>query len=430
MLNVIITQQGDVRNKGEHAILKSEISFLEEIYRDIKVTVLTLYPERLKRVEPKLEVYSPLIDLQIRGKYRPPLMMYPSLLFLQVFLSFVSILLRKTHLKPIYRAAVIEKFERADLVISSGTEAFMEGSLFQGRQTLISRATSLFMLFWGMYEVFIVKKVFRKPFLTFPQSIGPLRTWMGRFAIRFILNNVDAVLLREAYSLTLLKDIKKKAPIYVIADMAFLFKNSLEFGQQLPRPVIGVSPCFPHGFSDQQQRNYISVHSKVLDYLVEKHNVNVVFLPSVIGYGETERRERMGDDLEVCRKILQNMTRKEKAKIICAGTADEFEHLVRQLDLLIATRMHPCILASIKNIPFISVIYEHKQVGMLEKLGLMGVNVNINAFSYAEFKSKVEYAWSQREVVKKQLSLKIPLLQKQMKTDLGEIFLNITRSPK
>jgi colanic acid/amylovoran biosynthesis protein len=157
--------------------------------------------------------------------------------------------------------------------------------------------------------------------------------------------------------------------------------------------------------------------------MVEKHNVNVVFLPSVIGYGETEGRERIGDDLEVCRAILQDMMNKEKAKVICTNTADEFAHLVSQLDLLIATRMHPSILASINNVPFISVIYEHKQVGMLEKLGLMDIGVDISDFSYAEFKSKVEYVWNQREIVKKQLSLKIPLLQKQMKTDLREILL-------
>lgn len=421
MVNVILTQQGDIRNIGEHALLRSEIDFLNGVFKDVRVTVLTLYPERIRKVEPTIETYPPLIDLQTRGKNKLPLILYPFLLCFQTMLACISLFLMKINLKPIYRPKVVEKFKHADLVISGGTHAFMEGSMFQRGQTIIAKTINLFMLFWGAYEVFIVKKVLRKPFMTFPQSMGPFKSWIGKLAIKYILDNADAILLREDYSLSLLEGVKGKAPIYVAADMAFLFKGSSMSRRILPKPVIGVSPCFPHSFSQKQQEDYVIAHSQLLDCMIEKHDVNVVFLPSVIGQGETEKRESAKDDLEVCRMILQSMANKRKSEIACATTADEFESLVEQLDLLITTRMHPSILAAIKYVPFATIIYEHKQTGLLKKLGVEDTAIDINEVTFAKLRSRVEYIWNERMRIRHTLTLKIPAIQKETATTVKRV---------
>jgi polysaccharide pyruvyl transferase WcaK-like protein len=244
---------------------------------------------------------------------------------------------------------------------------------------------------------------------------------IGKLAIRYILNNVDAIFLREDHSLKLLSGLKGKAPVYVAADMAFLFKGSAKFSRDLQRPVIGVSPCFPHSFSQKQQENYVTAHSKLLDYMIEKHDVNVVFLPSVIGQGEAEKRENAGDDLEVCRMILQSMANKDKSEIVCATTADEFESLVEQLDLLITTRMHPSILAAIKYVPFAGIIYEHKQIGLLKKLGVEDTAININEVTFVKLRSRVEYVWNERKRIRHILELKIPVIQKETATSVKRI---------
>lgn len=421
MVNVILTQQGDIRNIGEYALLRSEVDFLNEIFDELQISVLTFYPERLRRMEPTLESYSPLIDLKIRGKDRSFLLLLPFVLFFQTMLTCISLAMLKVNLKPIYRPKVLEKFKHADIVIAGGTQAFNEGSLLQRRQSIAARATNLFVLFWGVYEVFITKKILRKPFITFPQSIGPFRSWIGKRGIQYILCNADAVLLREDYTLRLLEGIKKKAAIHIAADMAFLFKESAKTSRDLPRPVIGVSPCFPHSFSQKQQEDYVKAHAKALDYMVGKYAVSIVFMPSVVGQGETEKREKARDDLEVCRMIFQNMVHQNKSEMICAATPDEFVSLVEQLDMLIPTRMHPSILAATKHVPFVAIIYEHKQKGLLKKLGVESLAMDVNEVTFEKLRSRVEYVWNERTRIRHSLSLKVPMVQRQTATLVKQV---------
>jgi polysaccharide pyruvyl transferase WcaK-like protein len=424
MVNVILTQQGDIRNIGEHALLKSELALLNEIFPGALVSVLTLYPERLRKVEPNIEVFSPLIDLQVGNQRKSPLLLYPFLLFAQSLLTLTSLFHLSLHLKPFYRANVVEKFRNADLVVSGGTQAFMEGSVYQKNQSMVSWTTNLFMLYWGVYEVFITKKVFKKKFLTFPQSIGPFKSGVGKFAINYIINNADAVMLREDYSVNLLKGITNKK-LYVAADMAFLFSPLTKAGRQLKKPVIGVSPCFPHSFPLTKQEEYVTAHSNMLDYFIEKHDVNVVFLPSVIGKGEAETRENASDDLAVCNRIVQNMRYKGRTLTLCASTADEFVGLVAQLDLLVATRMHPSILAAITHVPFAPIIYEHKQKGLLKKLNFEYGSLDVNEVTYEKLLLQVEEIWANREQLRRMLKSNVSKTQEATRRSVKQLFLSI-----
>lgn len=424
---MFITQCDNVANKGDQAILRSEINILKEIFENVEISASTLWSEELlKRMEPNLHVCRPLIDFRV-GRKESPLIFYPFLFFLQFFLSMISIMLAKIHLKPLYRSDVIDQYQHADLIISSGHEPFMEGSLYQKRYSVYYKGANLFMLFWGAYDAFIAKKIFRKPFMTFPQSIGPFKTLLGRCLAKFIFSNLDAILLREDVSLRFLEGLGIRAPIYITADMSFLFENHLKFDRQLQKPIIGVSPCFPLGMyaCEAHKQNYVLAISKVLDYLIMKYGLKVAFLPSQIGQSKAAIEMGIPDDLEACQMIFQNMLHKDKAEILNVQTAEEFESLIGQLDLLITTRMHPSILASINYVPFVSIIYEHKQTGLLEKLGLENTGIDINDVSYDTLKNKVEHAWKRRDRIKRQLLSRIPLLQKQIRDAVRGVISNL-----
>jgi len=420
MVRVFITQVCIPSNKGDQAIFQSEISLLKRIFPRIEISASTLWSEKLfTYIEPDVHFCRPLVDLKIKGKDCPTILC-PLLLVIQVLLSAMSIIFLKIHLKAPYRADTLNQFLYADLIISSGHEPFMDGSFRQNKYPIYSRTANLFVLFWGVCDVFVAKKVFRKPFITFPQSVGPFRTFFGRQLASFIFRNLDAILLRENFS-EFIKNIETKTPIYLTSDMAFLFEGCSKCNYKLDRPSVGVSPCLPHELSGVRVQTYVSAIAKVLDYLLTKHGISVVFLPSQSERAKAATKEKVPDDLELCLMILQKMIHKDKAEIFKVQTAREFECLVRQLDLLITTRMHPSILASINCVPFVSMVYEHKQKGLLEQLGLENNSVNIDEVSYDVLKSVVDYSWNNRGIIKKQLSLTIPELQKQIRDTLNEV---------
>jgi colanic acid/amylovoran biosynthesis protein len=356
-------------------------------------------------------VYPPLIDLRL-GKKEFSLIIAPFLLLLQSFLSVASIVFIKLHLKPLYRPEVIDQYQRADLVISSGHEPFMDGSFFQNRYPL---------LFWGAYDVFIVKKVFGKPFITFPQSVGPFKTIIGRFLAKFIFNNLDAILLREDISSELLGNLGIGATKYVMADIAFLFEDSVESRFQLQKPVVGVSPCFYHGMSNVSKQEYLFAVSNVLDYLVATHNLNVVFLPSQVERAITDPEEEMPNDVKVCSMIVQNMKYRDRTRIVNVQTAAEFRGLIGQLDLLMTTRMHPSIFACTEDVPFVMIVYEHKQTGLLKELRQEALSVDMNEISFDRLRSKVEFAWSNKEKIKEQLASQTHTIQESTETGIKKI---------
>jgi polysaccharide pyruvyl transferase WcaK-like protein len=357
-------------------------------------------------------------------RYKLYAVVYSLLMFLQVFLCLVSITLTKFHLKGIYRPKVITQLREADVIIFSGGEGVKEGSSYVPYDTYIRRKPALLMyhiiywwliLFSRMCTIVIIRKIFKKPIVVFPNSIGPFRTLFGRFMAKIILRNVNILLVRDFKSSELLNDMN--IPHSVTTDVALLFNADQVKSTKLSTTrLVGVSPgILDHSFPDNLKRRYILAHSKVLDHLAED-GFNIIFLPSCLS-------GLKHDDLEVCRSILRNMTNKNKTRIIKVKTADEFKYLLDQLDLLISTRMHPCILACTNNVPFVSILYDHKQESLLEFLGLENCAVDINSISYDNLLSATMFVWNNKEKIKRLLASKVPTLQDDVRTKIRQAIL-------
>lgn len=429
---IYIIHVGSVTNKGTHALLKSEISELKKMFSDAKISISTMDTETLKRIEPTLPVYPPLIDIpyvradlkaKAKGygreplKYKLDIVLHTFLMVLQFFLSMISIFLMKANLRGIYRSKTIEQFRDADIVISTSDESFKEGA-----SNLPFNVTWMLtwwcMLFSRVWDLIVAKKMFRKPVIVFPSSAGPFRTFVGRLFGNIVFSNIDLLLLREKHSLKSLIDIKIRIPILITADTTLLFNfDRTRFHENLQKPVIGVSPGFYYrSLTRDKRQKYVSAHSRVLDYLVENYGFRVVFLPhNVTGFEY--------DDLKISEMILDGMRCKRKAKIICVETADEFKHFLGQLDVLLASKMHPAVLASTDYVPAVAVIYDHKQTGFFDQLGLVEYTIDINRVCYEELLFKLENILKHKEKIRKQLVSRVSCLQNDVRVKIREVIL-------
>lgn len=423
MVNILISQVCDIGNKGDQAIFKSEIVFLRKIFTNVTISASTLWSYSLiTKVESNIRVYSPLVDLKIRGK-EVPLLLFPVVFIMQVFFSILSALSMKYGLCGFYRSDLIKSIKDADLVLSSGHQPFNEGSFHS--KTLWSKLGSIFILFWGVMDVLVAKKIFRKSFATFPQSVGPFNTLWGRIFSKFIFGNIDILNLREDVSISFIRGYRVKK-IHVLRDMAFLFNSQTEKSSSTyNHPLLGVSPCFYLGISQQEKENYIRVSAKVLDFLKEKYGFNIIFLPSQTTSGKSMLLEKIPDDQTACELIIRQMVNKTGVALLRSSSVDEFCAALSHLDLLVSTRMHPTILASKVPVPFVELIYEYKQTGLLKVLGLSYVGLPTADLSVEELVNKIEYVWKNKDKIYKHLTEVVPSIEVKTRNSLKQSLTNL-----
>ena len=231
-----IIHVGTVTNKGTYALLKAEISELKRIYGDPYISVSTTDVETLKDLEPSLKIVSPLVNIPFERAdsvatknkksrkswiYKLYLLASTLLVGLQAAFSLISSLLLKARINSFYHTETLDSIKEADLIVSTADENFKEGSMHFD-YNITWRLTWWFILFSKSWCILISKKIFKKPVLVFPNSVGPFRTKFGRFITRSALNNVDFILLRENLSLTFLRDLGVTTPSIMTTDIAIL----------------------------------------------------------------------------------------------------------------------------------------------------------------------------------------------------------------
>jgi polysaccharide pyruvyl transferase WcaK-like protein len=435
-------------NQGEMAILKTELSEFKALNRALKVSISVVdfegFKKRLGSHESSLTTVQPLVytpfelaDLDVKhGKYsrQTPMyklftLMYSFHFFLQILLVMVSVILLKAHIRPFYRRGVLVLIKKADLVVVNGGENLKEGFGFLPYDRLAgknSRTLVFHRIFWwlellGMlFHIVIVKRAFKKPIIVLPNTVGPIETVLGSFMIKRAISNVDFVFVRDSNSHRLLRRISPNTPCLHVADIALLMeKSSDESRSQTYKTIVGVSPAIlGFSYTIRDIEHYVVAHARVLDYLVKEYDADIVFLPSSVRGFEY-------DDLEVSKAIVQHMINKNRVEIIGVGSIDRYSLAISKLTLLISTRMHPTILASINHVPFLAIIHDSKQVGFLEKVGLMDCALTIQALleddSDERLIAKIKYVLKNREAIGDQLASMIPKLQTQTREKLSEV---------
>jgi polysaccharide pyruvyl transferase WcaK-like protein len=125
--------------------------------------------------------------------------------------------------------------------------------------------------------------------------------------------------------------------------------------------------------------------------------------------------------------IIAKMKNTHRAKIIITDNVDEYESLIRRLKLLITTRMHPSVMAAKIFLPFISIIYDHKQVGFLQQVGLKTFSIPISKISHANLKLTINKVIQSYDEIKETLKSRVPKLQDVQTTKLLYSILNLIR---
>lgn len=419
-----IIHVGNMRNKGTQGLLKSDISVIREtVAGDVTFSVSTTDIEGVKKLNLSLDaVLPPVVDIpyekadsfsrklgHARNSLRYKIFAIWSLffMFIQATLSVISAILVKAGVRAFYRADVLKHVKNCDLVVSYSDENFKEAASFL-RFNIYWSITWWSMLISRTWDI-LIAKFLGKPVVMFPNSFGPFRTWLGRFLSRLALNNCVCILVREPTSYGIINSLGIRSPKILVSDATLLFKSAHNVAlNNHSHPLVGVSAgLYSHSLSEKEVFRYIVAHAKALDRAVERHGFFVFFLPHYVSGFQY-------DDLEMCKRILHQMKKKNQARLVHVSSVEEFKSLLDQMDMVISSKMHPAVLAMSGYVPTLCIAYDHKQTGFFELLDMIDCVLPLSNISYEKLSSSIDYVWNKRVEIRTLLKERVPALQESL----------------
>ena len=327
-------------NSGDDAILKAIVKDIKAYNKDISINVLSNNPAKTE------EIYN--VNAVNRFEF-----------------------------KKVYKA-----MKNSTLFISGG------GSLLQD---ITSTRSLLYYL-----STIRLAKLYNKPVMVYANGIGPIKKKLNRILTRSTLNKVDLITLRDKDSEDFIKVLGvKNKNIVVTADPVFTLEPAPEpriqeifEKEEIPRhkKFIGISV---RKWKDNE--NLIKVMAEAIDYIVEKYDVNVILIP--MHYPE---------DLEISLDI-NSMVRKNGSYVIKEKYGvEEIMGIIRELEIIVAMRLHSLIYAATQEIPMVGLSYDPKVDGILRSLD-MDYICSIETLSYDDLLEKIDYIWNNRTNLNKHL---------------------------
>jgi len=340
---IMISGYYGFNNTGDEAILKSMVGAFKEKVPQIKITVLSQSP------------------LQTSQVYKVKA-------------------INRLHLIDILRC-----LRNTDLFISGG------GGLLQD-----STGKGWSILYY--LGLILVAKIVKVSVMIYAQGIGPVNKQINKKLVKWILNKVDLITVRDNPSKELLENLGVLKPsIYVNSDPVFLLKkknlnnviDSHPFIQQLinsdDRPLIGVSVREYKGNGLDSKR----IFAQVADYLIEKYKAKIIFFPF-----------KFDEDVHISEEILSLM--RNKAEVLKIKLEpEELLSVLSRLFLVVGVRLHSIIFSSMANIPFIAFNYDPKVKYFVEDLGLSEVLLETGeSISLKNIQKKIEYIRENNDKIK------------------------------
>jgi len=255
----------------------------------------------------------------------------------------------------------------------------------------------------------LVAKIVKVPVMIYAQGIGPVNKQINKKLIKWILNKVDLITVRDKPSKELLENLGVVKPsIYVNSDPVFLLNrknlnnviDSHPFIQEMinsdNRPLIGVSVREYKGNGLDSKR----IFAQAADYLIENYKAKIIFFPF-----------KFDEDVHTSEEILSLM--KNKAEVLKIKLRpEELLSVLSRLSLVVGVRLHSIIFSSMANIPFIAFNYDPKVKYFVEDLGLSEVLLETGkGISLKNIQKKVEYIRENNDKIKNILLEKVNNLE-------------------
>jgi polysaccharide pyruvyl transferase WcaK-like protein len=196
--------------------------------------------------------------------------------------------------------------------------------------------------------------------------------------------------------------------VVVTADPALLLKPEplprgilRHEGLEGRRRLIGMSVREPGvAAPDLDEKVYHALLANAADFMVDRWNANVVFVPM----------ERSVLDTQHSHAVIAKMLRAQRATVLKGEyTAGQVLSWMGKFDFALGMRLHFLIFAAIQGTPFVALPYAGKVSGFLEALGVPTPPLNlVNAGRLIAY---LDDSWDRRRSMRTRIAESLPALQ-------------------
>lgn len=383
-MKILITHVYSQDNKGDAAILSVIVKQLNKYFDECEIYASVFDDHSKNNWNEKAERLESFHYFILQHKNR--IIRYLYALYLIFITILWSLIFRITKKKiniflseKVY--SLMEHYTTSDIILPTG------GGYLQRRNTLYET----FMLILNLHPIFI-GKILCKPVILYAQSIGPFYNIFQKLMVKFVLNKTDLIIVRENISYKILRNLGiRDSIIKKSVDAGFLFhsdlkinlKKELNIENKENTSLLGIT--VRNWLNKQKQEIYENEIAKFCDYIIIKHNFNVIFIPQVTADYFND------DDRVVGERILKKM----KVKTNVWNIRKKYNHyelkaFYSNLDYLIGTRFHSVIFSLTSHVPVIAIEYEHKTSGIMHDLGLSDQVIKMEEVSAQKLISMLE----------------------------------------
>lgn len=248
-------------------------------------------------------------------------------------------------------------------------------------------------------KIFDLIRVLRKPYIFYAPSMGPFNKIVRNRWRKKILNGAEEITLRDPISAEYLRKFLPQKKFHQTLDSAFQHDidmeknkeklnsyNELKFFLASHEKCVGVTitDLLWHPIHSRNQVTVQKIHNSFQAFLKElaDQGYGIVFIPQLYGKGNDYN--------------LMNSFAIEETNFFTISDSDERfdayfqQYLISQLYAVIGMRYHSNIFSAKMGTPFISVSYEQKMQGFMEKQGIGQYCLTLDDLSAEKLREKFE----------------------------------------
>lgn len=242
----------------------------------------------------------------------------------------------------------------------------------------------------------------RKKYILWGSSVGPFKNKENERDVILNLEKTEYIFTRESLSYDYLSQfINLKTKLRLVSDPAFAMEplnynlNKKEgyiyVGFNLSLLALDHLYCISEDFIQ-------SIVYQIDTFILNHKNVYLVMIPHV-------QQSGIQDDMNLLEPMFNNLKYKERIIIINKGLgARKTKGLIKELDLLIAARMHCCVGGISVGTPTLFVTYSNKGKGMsYYAYGHHDYEIGAQNLNSTEFISKIESMLENRDEIHRYL---------------------------
>ena len=252
-------------------------------------------------------------------------------------------------------------------------------------------------------KLVLVAKILRKPVMVYGVGMDPLPDVQTQRLVRLAGNAADVISVRD-------QDVRQRLveygvnpdKVFATADPATLLEPVapdrvtpilLEQGlQDQPRPWIGIGIS---GESDIRHITPCPTLAQAADHLVTDLGASIIFIPM---------NTRSDQDIPLLEKIQGLMAYRDRTRLLTGKyTPEEMLGIVKQMDLIISSRLHLLIFSAVVNVPMVGISRSAKIDSFLERVSRVSAG-SVAEITMPKIVDTLSGVWNNFEAIKSELS--------------------------